>query len=420
MSGIFSENDKKIIQALVARYREIAESPENALHIKRAYNTNDLGGGRPFVSIEELPWNELNFEGILDCRCEHEFARDMEMFFRRELYRWDYFRVDHIFYPDYYIPKAFDTSDMGISVHQKTLATDIDNPIVSHCYIDILPDEASLEQMHNMVVTPRPDLDAERMEMARELLGGIMNPRLIGMTYNYFAPWDDLVQYHGVENTYIDLIDRPEFMHAMIDKYIDIHLDYLDQLEKYDLLGDFRQAKLHCTASHTTLLPHKEEGEHITTQDMWTRAIAQPFGSCSPEDYHDFEIAHMDRVMQRFGLVYYGCCEPLDHVIPYLKKYPKVRKIGVSPFADIELCAEQIGKDYVLSRKPHPAYVANRFSADVVRGELRQTEDICTKYGCSYDYTLKDISTVDHDPRHIFEWARVITEELDRYYGTDC
>ena len=152
-------------------------------------------------------------------------------------------------------------------------------------------------------------------------------------------------------------------------------------------------------------------------KDLWLRCTAQAFCSCSPETYRDFELEPMEKVMSHFGLVYYGCCEPLERVIPYLKKYPNVRKIGVSPYANLELSAEQIGGDYCLARKPDPAHMVGDFSEEIIKNELTETIRTCEKYGCSYDYVLKDISTVGGDLNKLTKWSSTVNGILDAYYG---
>jgi len=114
-----------------------------------------------------------------------------------------------------------------------------------------------------------------------------------------------------------------------------------------------------------------------------------------------------------FGLVAYGCCEDLTAKIKILRQIPNLRRIAVSPFANVARCAEQIGKDYVLSYRPSPVdMVAYGFSSEQVRGVLRR--DLAACRGCHVDITLKDVETVQHDPTRIPQWVRIAREEIER------
>jgi len=99
-----------------------------------------------------------------------------------------------------------------------------------------------------------------------------------------------------------------------------------------------------------------------------------------------------------------------------LMEIPNMRKIGVSAWANEEKCAERMGGRYVYSRKPNPAFVARDFSEDIIRNETKKTVELCLKYGCPYDITLKDISTVSYKPESLFSWVDTVMKVLDEYY----
>lgn len=416
--GYFSQHDKDIVKGLAREYLEVAMSPANLRSAELAYNANDRKGGRPFVAIDELPWVELNGDPELNVVCEDSFARGMENFFRRELYRFRHFPTNRLFFPYYRIGKSYDETGWGIGEDAEIIETEKGNNIVSHRYRDLLEDENDIEKMQPITITPRPDKDEQKLERASELIGNIMDIRLTGTACVYLAPWDSIVRYHTVENTFYDLYDRPEFMHAVMQRFVDIQTDRLEQMERYGLFDSVSALdSLHCTAPFTSSLPADKPGEKYLMKDIWIRNTAQTLGSCSPEMYDEFEIRHMEPLSKRFGALYYGCCEPLEKVIPYLKRLKNLRKIGVSPFADVRSCAEQIRGDYTLSRKPNPSYLSGGFSEEVIRKELTETVELCEQYGCSYDYVLKDISTVGHEPERLSVWARTVSGVLDSYYG---
>ena len=75
-------------------------------------------------------------------------------------------------------------------------------------------------------------------------------------------------QLHGVENTMIDLLERPEYMHALAEKLTDI---YVDKIRQYDMLDLFEGAQdsLHCTAAYTEDLPSGTfDGVRYHTKDV--------------------------------------------------------------------------------------------------------------------------------------------------------
>ena len=145
--------------------------------------------------------------------------------------------------------------------------------------------------------------------------------------------------------------------------------------------------------------------------------MAQTFSSISPEMHYEFDMQYSAPLAARCAYTYYGCCEPLHDRIDWLKKaYPNLRKVGVSPWADVEASAEALGGKFVLSRKPNPAHVARITDPDQIRAEITETVKACKKYGCPMDITLKDISTVNYRPENLMVWAETVSDVLDEYY----
>jgi hypothetical protein len=78
----------------------------------------------------------------------------------------------------------------------------------------------------------------------------------------------------------------------------------------------------------------------------------------------------------------------------------------MSPWANKERGAAEIGKDYDFSNKPNPAFIS-AFNEDVIRKDLEETKALCKKYGCPLEFIFKDISTVGHEPLRLKKWADI-------------
>lgn len=412
----FSTEEKRIIQELAKKYMELATLPVNEERVSRILQNNGLEPGCPIVWLHEIPWNEMNIDDELTLRCQHPFARQIEGWLRVALYRWKYIQADTVLQPYYSIEKAYTNSGIGITVQEDTIVKDKSNHIISHKYGDQLDTFEKVEALQEPVLTVHPEQDAKNMDMARELLGDVLPVKLCGHAVAY-APWDDISRMRGVEPLLIDLWDRPELMHRTIERFSGFAASRFAQMEALGLL-EWNIQHLHCTPPFVRDLPAPDfDGEHVRMKDVWFRGTAQIFGTISPEMHEEFELSYTKPLMKRFGLGYYGCCEPLDRIIPSLKKIPNLRKVGVPPWADVECCAEQLGSRYVLARKPNPAHVAGTFNEEAVRQETIQTVEACLRHGCAYELVLKDISTVSYQPQNLIHWVKVVMEVLDSYYA---
>ena len=90
----------------------------------------------------------------------------------------------------------------------------------------------------------------------------------------------------------------------------------------------------------------------VQPADVWGSAQAQIFAAVSPQMHEEFALRYEIQVLEHFGLNYYGCCEPLHRKIHVLKNIPRLRKISMSPWADIDEAVQALGDRFVLSYKP--------------------------------------------------------------------
>lgn len=410
---MYSKHDVETVRELAKRYIEIANSEKYVKMRERFRATNDLKIVRPPVIVEELPWHEMNMDGALDCVCEDGGLRGIEYSFRVALFREKYFKCDNFIEPVFAVGKSYSSTGNGLAVTERRLAADARNSIVSHAYADVLEDERALEAFRDPVITAHPENDAKNVAYYGEILGDIMPVELRGHGI-YYAPWDTISTLRGVEPILADIYERPEYLHKIIGLFTRAMSSEMDQMERLGLY-DGRGLSLHCTPAPVTVPnPSKDGGK---CRDIWFRTMAQMFSSISPDAHEEFDLQYSRPLAERCAFTYYGCCEPLSDRIDKLKKYKNLRKVGASPWTDVNATAEALGGDYVLSRKPNPANVANGVDAEVVRAEITETVKACLKYGCPCDITLKDISTVSYRPQSIVEWTQIVSGVLDEYYG---
>jgi hypothetical protein len=412
---VVSPEDKGILRELGKQYAEIAADEANGERIRRIKDMHSLKHVRPPLWLGQIPWHELNGKGELTLHCRGEWAREMENFFRQQLFQWKYFQGDMIAEEAYYIYKTFSQTGIGIDIVEETRAVDSKNSIISHHYEDQLDSEEKLEVLKLPEVTAYPEKDAANMETASEILDGILPVKLRGHGI-YYQPWDIIARFRGVENCLLDMADNPDLIHKTIKKFNTIYESRYAGMEALDLL-DYSFPSMNCTPTNTGELPAADyDGGKVRLKDLWWCGTAQLFVSASPDMNEEFNLQYLRPFMEKCGLSYYGCCEPLYNLIPHLRKVPNLRKIGASPWTRLREQAEQMGGDYVLSRKPNPAFVAGNINAEAIQNEIRETIEVCRETGTPFEYILKDISTVNYRVSNLTEWVKLVTGVIDRYY----
>ncbi|OQB43301.1 MAG: hypothetical protein BWY06_00168 [Candidatus Latescibacteria bacterium ADurb.Bin168] len=405
-----TQQDISIVRELARQKAEIAALPVQ--EEKRALwrKLNALKPDRPMVAIDQVCWNEMNVNDELTLRCTDPELRGYEDRLRRELFQWRHFPGDMVIDPYIHVSKAIHNTGFGVRVQERVAVTDPTSGVVGHKYTNQFETEEDLQKIQIPRLTHDEAETARRLEFAHELFDGIIEVRLWGMDA-YLSLWDPISTWMSVESALLAIVDRPDYVHRLVGRMTDGYMAMFDQAEAEGLLCG-PQNWVHCTGAFTDELPAPGYNpQKPRTKDMWAMGLAQMFSTVSPKVFKEFEVDYVSRLCERFGLVYYGCCDPLDGKMNEVRMIPNVRKVSMSPWVNEERGAAEIAGDYVYSRKPSPAFLAHdSFDAEAVRSDLRKTRDICERYGCPLEFILKDISTVRYQPQRLFKWSEVAME----------
>jgi len=135
--------------------------------------------------------------------------------------------------------------------------------------------------------------------------------------------------------------------------------------------------------------------------------------------HDELDLTYNQELFGECGLLYYGCCEPMDHKVEILRRrFKNLRKISVTPWADPERAAAKIGGDYVLAAKPNPAFVSSpTFDPAPVEAELTAYLEACRRHHTTCEFVLKDISTIANRSENLTQWAATVKGVIDRYYA---
>ena len=400
-----SENDRSILRRLAEKQREIADLPVHEKTKGLWTRLNDLKKSRPLVWINEIPWHEMNVDDELTLLCENEFCRSVENEFRRLIYQWTHMPCDMLVEPLYRMCAVIKDSGFGIAENSDI----IQGGVNSRHFHPQITCEADIEKIKIPEISFDKAMTEERKEFLENVFGDILRVEIYGIGMQWFAPWDILITWYGVEEAMIDMALRPELVHASMEKLVDSYIARMEQYEKLNLLslnnGNFRIGS--GGLGYTDELPQDDVSpSRIRCADQWGCAAAQIFSEVSPQMHEEFALKYERRWLERFGLTYYGCCEQLHNKLPILRTIRNLRKISVSPWANLDKMVEDIQKDYVLSVKPNPAvFAGDDWTSVAIEHEF--SEILQKTRGAHLEIILKDISTVRNQPLRLWEWAKL-------------
>ncbi len=415
----YTAKEKEIIRSLAAQYMDIASLPiqqQKLDHIKRF---NRLEKVRPLVTAFQLPWNELNVSGELTCVCSNRYLRGIENFFRHQIYSYNHFAymLDMVIEPFLTIPFVAHNTGYGMQQQEDTAITDEKNDVISHHYKNQFLEEEDVEKIKEMQISYDPDASRELKQAVEQLLGDIIPIHQAGGIYIRCQMWDELAEMMGVEDAYYDIIDRPEFIHAIMERMTSSALSGIAQANKFGLFNSSENYS-HCSPTYSDeLLPSFMGGKEFLSKNCWAFGMAQLFTSVSPDVTAEFEIPYISKIAEQFGSVYYGCCERLDDRLDLIETIPNIKKVSCSPWNDKARFAQNLNPKLIMSQKPNPAFLAGSgFDEDIVRNDIIETLEAAKSNNLNVEFLLKDVSTVKYDPQRVDRWAKIVTQTIDRHY----
>lgn len=399
-----SENkDIAVLRELVKEYLDICHRPEQKRLRQLWRKHNSLEKTRPLIIVrggvafrEEIP-------EIYERECEDPFFQSFERILRDSIYKAG-LGDDRVFEPWLTLRASYKCTGWGVEIarnhaEEQGGSFKVDYPI---------KEEDDLEKLRE----PWHEIDEEQTRNRYERLAdavGDLIPVAVDRAPAY-RTWSadlstDLGYLRGIENFMLDMSDRPEWLHRLVGFLQEGVLRTHRQAEE---AGDWN-----LNAHQNQSMPYADELEDpapdvdgVDRSRLWYFAAAQEFALVGPEKHDEFLLQYQIPIMEEFGLTAYGCCEDLTNKIDILRQIPNLRRIAVTPWADVPKCAEAIGEDYVISWRPSPErMVCSGFDEDRVRSITRDALEACR--GLHVDISLKDIQTVQNEPERLRKWVQI-------------
>ena len=414
-----SDRDKALLLRLAAELAEIAALPVNQERIAGWKRINGLGKGKAMVWINEIPWHEMNVNDELTLQTQGPFCQAHELGMRRTLYQWKHMPGDMVVEPIYYSPLVIHDTGFGITEDVDIARTDEASGIVSRRFHLQITQPEDAEKIKMPEITYNAEATERNYQTLSDAFGDILPVAKRGVASLWFAPWDELIRWWGVTEAMMDLVARPEMVHLVMERLTSAYLCRLDQYKALNLFAlNNNNTRIGSGGyGYSDELPQPDyDPARARPGDLWGCATAQIFSDVSPAMHEEFALQYERRIMKRFGLNYYGCCEPLDLKVDMLRKgAPNLRKISMSPWIKLERAIENVGNEFVFSRKPNPAIFAEdvwnpRRARDELVEVLEQTRGVC-----SVELILKDISTVRYEPQRLWAWAEIARQVTAEY-----
>ena len=406
-----SKKDKKILQSLAEKVSKLAERDVEKEKRQLWYSHNSLKQIRPVVFCDpENGWNEIITEDQLECT--GELAIKWEIVLRKEIFWGESMLDDKVIEPYFEIGYTYSESNWGVKTKMYGGANGgsyvWDAPIKSYSDID---------KIKFPTISVDYETTSRALEVADETFGDILKVRLRGVWWWTLGLTFTLALLRGLDTMMLDMMDNPDFIHSFMKILSDGTLKKINFLEENGLLSLNNESYVGSGGfGYTNELPAKGFNESkVRTIDMWGFCDSQETIGISPQMFGEFVFPYQLSILKCFGLNCYGCCEPIDPRWHIVKNTPNLRRVSVSPWANLEKMAEYLEDNYIYSMKLSPTPLSEPvMNEEFVRSRVRKALE--ASKGCVVEILMKDNNTLGRNPDNAINWVRIVKEEISRMY----
>ena len=412
-------HDRDVLRRLAERKAEIASDPTNEER-RTAWLALDSGKNERVMVLAEhggirdpkKPFNVGRLE------CIGEWARGIETALRVEALLFEELRDDHVVEPVMNVGWQVRASNFGLEpvVHQGGDAEHMGSRSWDPPIKDLDKDFGKLRPRTFLVDRDASLAQRQRME---DVFGGILPVRMRGGHYWTMGLTWKAIDLIGLEGLMLSMYDNPDGLHRLLFFLRDDELAFSRWLEEQRLYSLNNENDYIGSGSmgYTAELPKdaaRSASAPVREQDLWVLLESQETVGVGPELFEEFIFPYQLSIAERFGKIYYGCCEPVNNRWHILKRLPNLARVSVSPWADQRFMAEALGREYVFSRKPNPTLIStNRFDEAAIREDIRQTLDLTR--GCRIELIMKDVHTLNNEPERLARWVQIAREEIENH-----
>ena len=411
--------ERTYLRDLAKKQLELSQLPVMREREELWYAHNEANGPRPMISVEEGHyWKEMAPEQ----RCTDPLHREMEYQLLNQIHRVTMIGDDRVT-PDFY-ELRYDMYDLICGLGQKSVnglikASDGTSGYHIVPQIEIIEDD--FDKLKPTEFRYKKDEVEGKKARIEEIIGDILPVRLVNATNNWGpSPLRSIIGFMGMENAYIAMAAEPDQFHRLMNFVTEdaIRLYRYEEENGHMFLNNGNTLIGSGNWCFTRELPQKDFAGKVRSVDTWIHMNAEEACDISPQMFREFILPYQQRLAKEFGLIYYGCCEPVsrfwDHGICDMEK---VRKVSISPWCDEAFMGERLaGKKIIYSRKPRDYMLLGgqaAFDEEAFRSCIRDT--IAATKGCKVEYIFRDVMTIHGNGEKVKRAVEIVREEAGCY-----
>jgi len=418
---MISQKDRTIIRSLASKWMDFAALPVMAERKRLWRSVHDLQAQRPVI-LFETAWID-GYVTEQEVLCEDPFLRSVEKNMRITLRQAEELGDDLVIEPHYRIGWKMQFSDYGVPVEIHSAKGKEESIAYSFSFPIAAP--ADIDRLRKRTIGVDREKSLRLKSILEDVMGDVLPVKLgnydpfayefdvgefgdLGFNGNYFfgLTWQ-VYRFIGNQGLLYWVYDAPDAIHRLMSYLLEDRIAVFEFFERERLLARNTDSQMAGPRSYGFVsdLPEPDAPGEVQLKDLWAWAESQEFESVSPTMYKEFVLPYLAKLAERFGLIYYGCCERIDdRVEMIIDAIPNLRSVSVSAWSNLEKAAEILGNRYVYSRKPRPAYISGANPAwDKLEKDMRDT--YAATGNCNLEILFRDVYTTNGDRTRLRSWV---------------
>jgi len=414
-----TQKERFYLRELAKKQLEYAKLPVMEERTRHWYANNGLKSEKPVVIVEHGPFKDELFPPLF---CQSQDAVMVEKEILSHITNYEMINDDKVV-PDFYsVNRIINMKELDQDriVHH---AKDVKGRELGYSYEHPIQDlKEDFYKLKKSVYNYDNEETIRKQEFVQNLLGDILDVRISNNSLLWFMSFTArAVNIMGLERLMYSIMDYPEETERLFNFILEDSFEYMDWQEKTGILaldnGNSRAGS--GSYGFTDELPTDEckRTGNITTRDIWGNMNSQESVGLSPSMYEEFIFPIFKKAAKRFGLVYYGCCEPVHEIWEScVSTLPNLRKVSISPWCDEDYMGEALrGSSVIYSRKPSPNFLGvGSFDEQVFTEYIKKT--MIAARGCHAEIIFRDIYTLTDDITKAGKAVKIVRSLIEDYW----
>jgi hypothetical protein len=409
--------ERDYLRDLARRQRDYAALPVMQEREARWYLHNELRGDRPTINFETWTCEQ---ELLEPPQCESEAAREIELQLKREMLNHEMVDDDRVVSPFFVVPWNLSMVPFNVRIASEHAVDDHGRDVAYRFVHPIRDLKADLPSLPDSTYAVDCEGTLAWKCFVEEVLGDILPVRM-GMRSLGCCLSQIVVHLMGMETMMVSMMDYPDEFHRLMRRLSQDYIRYFKWLESEGLLFTNNGNDWLCQGSFgfTRELPCADQlTRPPATSDVWGYMDSQESVGLSPDMFDEFLFPYYQDVASIFGLLSYGCCEPVHSCWEKsLCRLPKLRKISISPWCDEAKMGEALrGSRTIFHRKPSPNFIGVGKELDEAAFAQHIRHTLESARGCKLEFSFRDIYTLEGNRDKPRRAVRIVRQLIDQYW----